>query len=87
LHSGSVSALAAAVGNDLAPVTKRFVPEVAALERALEESGALGASMSGSGTAVYGIFADEEAAENAKGRIDVPFIGVYEPVSCGVEIA
>lgn len=87
LHSGSVSALAAAVGNDLAPVTKRFVPEVAALERALEESGALGASMSGSGTAVYGVFDDEETAENTRATMDAPFIGLYGLVSRGVEIA
>jgi 4-diphosphocytidyl-2-C-methyl-D-erythritol kinase len=87
LHSGSVSALAAATGNDLAAVTKKFVPEVAALERALEESGALGASMSGSGTAVYGIFGDEGAAENTRATIDAPFIGLHEPVSRGVEIA
>ena len=87
LRSGRVPDLASALGNDLAPVTTTFVPAVVALERELLVSGALGASMSGSGTAVYGIFADEEAAENAKDRIDVPFIGVYEPVSCGVEIA
>jgi 4-diphosphocytidyl-2-C-methyl-D-erythritol kinase len=87
LRSGSVSAFAAAVGNDLAPVTGSFVPEVAALERALMASGALGASMSGSGTAVYGIFDDEEVARNACDTIDAPFIGVYDPVSCGVEIA
>jgi 4-diphosphocytidyl-2-C-methyl-D-erythritol kinase len=87
LHSGSVSALAWAAGNDLAPVTKRFVPEVATLERSLEESGALGASMSGSGTAVYGVFDDREAAENTRATVDAPFIGLYELVSRGVEIA
>jgi len=87
LRSGSVSALAAAVGNDLAPVTGGFIPEVATLERALVASGALGASMSGSGTAVYGIFDDEEVAKNASDTVDAPYVGVYEPISCGVEIA
>ncbi|HJQ28647.1 MAG TPA: 4-(cytidine 5'-diphospho)-2-C-methyl-D-erythritol kinase, partial [Rubrobacter sp.] len=86
LRSGNLSALAAAVGNDLAPVTADFVPEVAILEQTLLESGALGSSMSGSGTAVYGIFGDEEDAGLAKDRIEAPFSGVYEPVSCGVEI-
>jgi 4-diphosphocytidyl-2-C-methyl-D-erythritol kinase len=86
LRSGSLSALAAGVGNDLASVTAGFVPEVMALEQTLLESGALGASMSGSGTAVYGIFGDEEAAGTAKDTIEAPFIGVYEPVSRGVEI-
>jgi 4-diphosphocytidyl-2-C-methyl-D-erythritol kinase len=87
LGSGSVTDLAAAVGNDLAPVTRGLVPEVAALERELLASGAFGASMSGSGTAVYGIFGDEEAAANARAKVDAPFIGVCEPVSSGVGFA
>jgi len=87
LRSESVPALASAVGNDLAPVTRSLVAEVAELERTLEASGALGASMSGSGTAVYGIFDDEETAWSAKETLDAPFIGIYEPVSRGVEIA
>jgi 4-diphosphocytidyl-2-C-methyl-D-erythritol kinase len=85
LRSRSVTDLASAVGNDLAPVTRAFVPEVAALERTLLASEALGASMSGSGTAVYGIFGDEETAGGAKDAVDAPFVGVYEPVSRGVE--
>ena len=85
LRSKSVPALAAAVGNDLAPVTRDLVTEVAGLERELLQAGALGASMSGSGTAVYGIFDDEDVAESAKAAIDAPFAGSYEPVPGGVE--
>jgi 4-diphosphocytidyl-2-C-methyl-D-erythritol kinase len=87
LRSKSLLALAAAVGNDLAPVTRGLVPEVGALERMLVALGALGASMSGSGTAVYGIFDDEAAAESAKATVDAPGVGVYAPVPYGVEIA
>ena len=86
LRSGSLPTLAAVVGNDLAPVTRGIIPEVAKLERTFLASGALGASMSGSGTAVYGIFHDERAAGVAKDTVDAPFIGVYEPMSLGVEI-
>ena len=86
LHSGSLPTLAAVVGNDLAPVTKGIIPEVAKLERTLLASRALGASMSGSGTAVFGIFHDADAAGIAKHTVDAPFIGVYEPVSRGAEI-
>jgi len=86
LTLGSLPELAATLGNDLAPVTRSFVPEVAALGQELLASGALGASMSGSGTAVYGIFDDEEAAGNSRDTLGSPFTGVYEPVSCGVEI-
>jgi 4-diphosphocytidyl-2-C-methyl-D-erythritol kinase len=60
---------------------------VAALRRDLLAHGALGAAMSGSGTAVYGIFDDEDAAERAANTIDAPFVGVYEPVPHGVEFA
>ena len=87
LRSGSLPDLASAVGNDLTPVTTDFVPDVAALERTLLASGALGTSMSGSGTAVYGIFDDEETAENTRATMDAPFIGLYGLVSRGVEIA
>ena len=86
LRSGSVPALASAIGNDLASVTGCFIPEVATLGRTLLASGALGASMSGSGTAVFGIFDDAEAAGIAKDTINAPFIAVYKPVSRGVEI-
>jgi 4-diphosphocytidyl-2-C-methyl-D-erythritol kinase len=67
-------------------VTECFIPEVATLGWTLLASGALGASMSGSGTAVFGIFDDAEAAGIAKDTINAPFIAVYEPVSRGVEI-
>jgi 4-diphosphocytidyl-2-C-methyl-D-erythritol kinase len=87
LQSRSLRDLAAAVGNDLMSVTSGLVPEVAALQRDLLARGALGAAMSGSGTAVYGIFNDEGAAETAANTVDAPFTGVYEPVPQGVEIA
>ena len=86
LRSGSLPALAGAVGNDLASVTMDLVPKVAELEQSLLVSGALGASMSGSGTAVFGIFDDEVTAKIAKDTVDAPFVSVYEPVSSGVEI-
>jgi 4-diphosphocytidyl-2-C-methyl-D-erythritol kinase len=87
LRSKNLPTLAAAAGNDLASVARSLVPDVAALEQMLVASGALGASMSGSGTAVYGIFEDEAAAESAKATVDAPFVGVYAPVPYGVEIA
>lgn len=85
LRSGDLQAFAGAVGNDLAPVTKKLVPEVEALERDLLRRGALGAAMTGSGTAVYGIFATREAAQEVAGRIEAPFVGVFAPVARGVQ--
>jgi len=85
LSSGDLARLAGALGNDLAPVTKEMIPEVADLERGLLEAGALGASMTGSGTAVYGLFGDEDAALRAAERIDAPFVWVCAPVPGGSE--
>ena len=84
LGNGDLGALALSLGNDLAPVTRSFVPEVARYEKELMGAGAPGACMSGTGTAVYGLFGAEEAARAAPGRSGAFFSGVYEPVSFGV---
>jgi 4-diphosphocytidyl-2-C-methyl-D-erythritol kinase len=86
LRSRNLRDLAAAVGNDLVSVTSDLVPEVMALRRDLLARGALGATMSGSGTAVYGIFDEEGIAARAVRAVDAPFTGVYHPVPRGVEI-
>jgi 4-diphosphocytidyl-2-C-methyl-D-erythritol kinase len=85
LESGDLPALAAAVGNDLAPVTAGLVPEVGQLRSELMDAGALGASMSGSGTAVYGVFDEEGTALDVARESGAPFAGVCGPVSRGVE--
>ncbi len=84
LRSGSLKAFAGAVGNDLEPVTAELVPEVASYKRTLLRNGALGAAMTGTGTAVYGIFDAEEAAAGCPLR--APFLGTCEPVEAGVEV-
>jgi 4-diphosphocytidyl-2-C-methyl-D-erythritol kinase len=85
LRSGDLAALAGAVGNDLEPVTTGFVPEVAAYGRDLLQAGALGAAMTGTGTAVYGIFEEGDEARSVAERSRAPFVGVFEPVRVGVE--
>lgn len=82
LRSGSLKTFAGAVGNDLEPVTAELIPEVAAYTRALLQSGALGAAMTGTGTAVYGIFDAEDAAAGCQLR--APFLGTCQPVEAGV---
>ncbi|MCA1688244.1 MAG: 4-(cytidine 5'-diphospho)-2-C-methyl-D-erythritol kinase [Actinobacteria bacterium] len=83
LRSGDLTALAGAVGNDLEPVTARLVPEVAACREKMERAGALGTAMTGTGTAVYGIF-DTEDGPPTKASLRAPFVGVCEPVGAGV---
>lgn len=86
LHSGDPRSLGASLGNDLAIVTGEFVPEVESHASGFIESGAFGASMSGTGTAVYGVFDSMESAQAAASRLDAPFSGVFEPVARGVEV-
>ncbi|MGE5579680.1 MAG: 4-(cytidine 5'-diphospho)-2-C-methyl-D-erythritol kinase [Bacillota bacterium] len=66
LSSGNASALAQLLVNDLEePVAMRH-PEIEAVKQSLIHSGALGASMTGSGSAVFGICRSPEHAEEVK---------------------
>ncbi len=85
LEAGDLGALAAALGNDLEPVTAGFVPEVTACKEELLREGALGAAMTGTGTAVYGVFRREDDVRSARRRIRASFSGVFEPVAHGIE--
>ncbi len=82
LRSGDLPTLARAVGNDLEAITAELVPEVEAYREELLRSGALGAAMSGTGTAVYGIFSGDEAGK----QLRAPFSCVCEPRGAGMEI-
>ena len=86
LRSGDLDALARALGNDLAPVTKDLVPEVQELEKKLRRAGALGVTMSGSGTAVFGVFGSEAEARAAAEELQAPFVNVCKPVVHGTEM-
>lgn len=59
------AALRAAGGNDLQPAAECAVPEITRLQAALYQSGALYAAMTGSGSAVFGLFAERPEAEQA----------------------
>lgn len=63
LESGRLDALAASLGNRFADAL--HVPEVDALQRELRAAGALGACMTGSGSAVFGLFREERFARRA----------------------
>ena len=87
LRSGNLPALGGALGNDLEPVTAGLVPEVAVYRRGLLQAGALGAAMTGTGTAVYGIFGIREDARMVETKLQAPFVKTHTPVACGVEIS
>lgn len=66
LLTGDLPLLAAAMDNVLAPVSRAKRPAIREAEAALRESGAICAQMTGSGSAVVGLFADAEAADAAR---------------------
>jgi 4-diphosphocytidyl-2-C-methyl-D-erythritol kinase len=67
IESGEVGA--ADCVNDLATPAMRLFPEISELKSLLEREGARIASMSGSGSAVFGIYADEESTRRAAEHI------------------
>ncbi|HKZ27345.1 MAG TPA: 4-(cytidine 5'-diphospho)-2-C-methyl-D-erythritol kinase [Rubrobacteraceae bacterium] len=84
LRAGDLGALAKGLGNDLARVTKDLVPGVQRLEEELLRAGALGVAMSGTGTAVYGLFGSVVEARDAERSLRAPFVLVCKPVARGV---
>jgi 4-diphosphocytidyl-2-C-methyl-D-erythritol kinase len=61
LHRGDASS----IENDFEAAVFEQFPEVGAVKRQLLDSSALVASMSGSGSSVYGFFTDEASAQDA----------------------
>lgn len=80
LKSGSLKRVAASLGNDF----ERVVPlaEVAQIRQAMLERGALGACMTGSGSAVFGIFEARDAARSCKEDLQAQYAEAFfcEPV-------
>ena len=64
-----VAQLAGLIENDLGAPAAELCPPVSALRERLLASGALAACMSGSGSAVFGLFADEDGAREANERL------------------
>ena len=65
LEEGSLSALAASMGNTLQEVSIQLRPQIRQALTALKEHGARAALMTGSGSAVFGVFSDERSARTA----------------------
>lgn len=65
LREGNLQGLADKMGNVLETVTIPAYPVIGEIKRLMEESGAVGAMMSGSGPTVFGLFEDERKAKYA----------------------
>lgn len=61
LKTGSLEAVGEALGNDFEDVMR--LPEVEAIKERLLQAGAVGACMTGSGSAVFGLFRDAKDAQ------------------------
>lgn len=70
LASGELERISCATMNDLEAPAVDLHPEIAAAKSALSEAGALGATMSGSGSTVFGLVPDE-----ARGRKIAALLG------------
>ncbi len=55
--------------NDLEEVVSREYPQIEAMKKMLNSAGALGASMTGSGPTVFGVFSGEEEASEAYKKV------------------
>lgn len=65
------------VVNDFEPGVFGLYPELGKIKEDLYKSGALYASMSGSGSSIYGIYDDREAAEAERLRVESTYPGVW----------
>ena len=81
LARGDLPALGKLLTNALQPPAAALVPEIGAIREALLSAGALGASMTGSGSAVFGLFDTREKAEAALPAVEAyPYARVCESV-------
>lgn len=86
LAAGDLAGVGAACANAFEQVCP--AADVAAVKAGLLEAGALGAAMTGSGTAVFGLFDDRARAGRAVGLLKRPGRSVFltRPAPAGVEI-
>ena len=82
LLTGSMSALVHALGNSLEPVSLAMAPAIGEAIARLMEEGAILAKMSGSGSAVFGVFATPDAAAAASVRIQKTYERTFVCTTC-----
>lgn len=84
-EQGDLPGVCAELGNSFEQVTQ--LPEVFEIKQKLVDLGACGALMSGSGSAVFGIFLDDVSADKALDvlKSDYPGAVIAKPVRTGVE--
>lgn len=66
LSAGDYKTLVSGLCNVLEPVTKKLVPDIAVIKNTLQNLGADGVLMSGSGPTVFALFSDADTAKRAE---------------------
>lgn len=77
LESGDLEGLCNSMGNVFEAVAASCAPEVLSIKKELVENGARGAMMSGSGTAVFGIFDDCKKLDDAYAHFVKKYANTY----------
>jgi len=88
LLTGNVRLLGRSLGNVLEPVSRRMRPQLDEAIRAIEESGAVGARMTGSGSAVFGVYMHAGVCKKAAAELQktYPACRMMRTAECGVVI-
>ena len=89
LQNGDVRLLGRSLGNVLEPVSRRLRPDIDRAIREIEAAGAVGARMTGSGSAVFGVFPHAGACRKAAQELQktYPACRMMRTAECGVVIA
>ena len=77
LESGNRELLCRSISNVLQPVSEQLRPEIGTACSLLLSSGALAAEMTGSGSAVFGVFPSSAAAQKAAGNLSGRYRAVF----------
>lgn len=77
LGTGSLESLCGHLGNVLQPVSESLRPEIAGACEALSSGGALFAGMTGSGSAVFGVFRSRAAAGSAYQKLSAVYRTIF----------
>ena len=83
LTAGELARLPVSPGNALEPVSRAMQPAIGEAVQALLDAGAVCAQMSGSGSAVYGVFADPKKAQEAVEALRLRWEKTYLCETCG----
>ncbi len=86
LSSGDLPALCRALGNVLQPVSERMRPAIAQAIDELRQFGAAAALMTGSGSAVYGVFSTDMQADQAYETLRCRYDRIYRCNTCGESV-